>query len=401
MDLFARVAWLFALVLYPGGLSPEPVEPPVWVAFLGVLLGLVALFGSYRFAKDYFGPEAKVAAALNVVGLGALFVGATRPAPLLATYYGVAPFVWLAVAGSLATLAGAHLGSRLKNKRAGAVALCIVAAFFGFRAEAKTIASERLMWLRVLAYAPAYDPALSRMAEDLADPTQGWDLLARCVEAKPSHCGCRTRRAEVALAADRWEAALADLEQVGECKGDDGARYARSKVLALALAKRIDEAEPLLAEAPADDAWTHYARALVATERGDLSTAVASSKAALERGGGRGPKLLLAALSIVANDLGTAEKLLDELLAANEKDAEALYDRALVADKRGDYNVARERYLGALAARPNSPDARYNLALLTLRHGAREEAASHARKFRETWPNDPRGPGLQARVGAP
>jgi tetratricopeptide (TPR) repeat protein len=401
MDLLARVAWLFALVLYPGGLSPEPVEPPVWVAFLGVLLGLVALFGSYRFAKDYFGPEAKVAAALNVVGLVALFVGATRPAPLLATYYGVAPFVWLAVAGSLATLAGAHLGSRLKNKRAGAVALCIVGAFFGFRAEAKTIASERLMWLRVLAYAPAYDPALSKMAEDLADPTQGRDLLARCIEAKPSHCGCRTRRAEVALAADRWEAALADLDQVGECKGPDVARHARAKVLALALAKRVDEADALLAEAPVDDAWTHYARALVASERGDVPGGLAAAREAVDRGAGRGAKLLLGALAILAGDLDGATTILDELIRANKEDADALYNRALVADKQNDFNGARERYLKTLSARPNSPDARYNLALLTLRHGARAEAANHARKFSEGWPTDPRGPALQARIGAP
>jgi tetratricopeptide (TPR) repeat protein len=400
MDLFARVAWLFALVLYPGGLSPEPVEPPIWVALLGVGLVLLTLFGSYRFARDYFGVEAKIAAALNVVALVALFVGASRPAPLLSTYYGVAPFVWMGVASSLATLAGAH-AHRLKNKRAAAVALCIVAAFLGFRAEAKTIASRDRTWRRVLDHAPAYEPALAAVADDLADPVRGRDLLARCIEAKPGHCGCRSRRAEQALASDRWEAALADLDQVGECQGDDKTRYARSKVLALALAKRIDEAEQLLADAPADDAWTHYARALVATERGDLATGVASSKSALERGGGRGPKLLLAALSIVAGDLDTAEQLLDALILANEKDAEALYDRALVADKRGNFNVARERYLDTLEARPNSPDARYNLALLTLRHGAREEAVHHARKFRETWPNDPRGPALQARVGTP
>lgn len=401
MDLFARVAWLFALVLYPGGLSPEPVEPPLWVALLGLALGALALFGSYRFARDYFGFEAKVAAVLNVAGVVALIVGATQPAPLLSTYYGVAPFVWMAVAGSLATLAGAHVGSRLKNKRMGAVILCIVAAFFGLRAEAKILASRELMWRRVLERSPAYDPALTALANDLADPGRGRDLLARCVEAKPSHCGCRTRRAEVALASDRWEAALADLEQVGECKGDDGTRYARSKVLALALAKRIDEAAPLLAEAPADDAWTHYARALVATERGDVPSALTSAREAVERGAGRGAKLLLAALAILAGDLDVAEPILDELLQANKNDAEALYDRALVADKQGDFNVARQRYLDALAARPNSPDARYNLALLTLRHGARDEAAHHARKFIETWPTDPRGPALQARIGAP
>jgi tetratricopeptide (TPR) repeat protein len=387
--------------LYPGGLSPEPVEPSLWVALLGLALVALALLGAFRFAREYFGFEAKVAAALNVAGVVALFVGATRPAPLLSTYYGVAPFVWMAVAGSLATLAGAHVGSRLKNKRMGAVILCIAAAFFGFRAEAKTLASRELMWRRVLERSPACDPALAALANDLADPARGGDLLARCVEAKPSHCGCRTRRAELALAADRWEAALADLEQVGECKGDDVARFARSKVLALALAKRVDEAEPLLASAPADDAWTHYAQALVATERGDVPTALASAKEAVERGAGRGAKLLLAALAILAGDLDAAERILDELVRANKNDPEALYNRGLVADKRGNFNVARERYLAALAARPNSPDARYNLALLTLRHGAREEAGHHARKFSETWPADPRGPALQARIGAP
>ena len=65
-----------------------------------------------------------------------------------------------------------------------------------------------------------------------------------------------------------------------------------------------------------------------------------------------------------------------------------------MADRKNDFNKAREGYLAALRADPRMGDARYNLALLTLRHGAVDEARHHAGKLAEIAPADPRNAGL-------
>jgi Flp pilus assembly protein TadD len=80
-------------------------------------------------------------------------------------------------------------------------------------------------------------------------------------------------------------------------------------------------------------------------------------------------------------------------------DADALYDLALVSDREGRFNEAREGYLKALRLKPSLRDARFNLALLTHRHGVVEESKHHLRKFVETWPDDPRGADLALRLG--
>ncbi|WP_420894956.1 tetratricopeptide repeat protein [Sorangium cellulosum] len=78
-----------------------------------------------------------------------------------------------------------------------------------------------------------------------------------------------------------------------------------------------------------------------------------------------------------------------------------LYNLALIDDKRGDYNGAREGYLAALKADPRNADARYNLALLTFRAGIVEESRHHARKFLEAFPEDPRSGQLARTTGMP
>ena len=87
------------------------------------------------------------------------------------------------------------------------------------------------------------------------------------------------------------------------------------------------------------------------------------------------------------------------LLAANAQDADVVYDLALIADKRGKYNDARNGYLAALKINPTYKEARYNLAMLTWRRGVVEEAKNHARKYAEIAPGDPAAVTLLEMVG--
>jgi len=97
--------------------------------------------------------------------------------------------------------------------------------------------------------------------------------------------------------------------------------------------------------------------------------------------------------------LPISQKALAPIVAADPTDAEALYDLALIADKRGDYNGARSGYLAALRYDSTLADARYNLVMLTQKRGVFEEAKHHAKKFAEAYPNDPRGADLARIVG--
>lgn len=144
-----------------------------------------------------------------------------------------------------------------------------------------------------------------------------------------------------------------------------------------------------------------YVRALAASERGAHADARDLALEAHRRGRGRDAALLAAASHIMEGDLDAAEALLWPLVRSDRSDADAYYNLGLIADRRGDYNRARESYLSALRAQPSHAAARYNVALLTHRFGVREEARHHAARFREAHPGDPRGASLTGVVGAP
>lgn len=142
----------------------------------------------------------------------------------------------------------------------------------------------------------------------------------------------------------------------------------------------------------------HYLLALEYEAAGRFLEARNEVELAIAAGAGRDAKLLAAKLAILRDDLDAAQRLL-EPLASDGKDALVLYNLGLIAQRRGEYNNARTRYIAALKADPNYAATRYNLAVLTWDAGAREEAKHHAAKFLELSPNDPRGAELRKQVG--
>ncbi len=159
------------------------------------------------------------------------------------------------------------------------------------------------------------------------------------------------------------------------------------------------EAEPSPAPPVAGDAAMHMQRSLELEQQGDLAGSEVEAKAAIDAGGGRDAILQQAKLAILGQRYDEAATPLGTLALADPNDAAVQYDLALVRHHQGDYNRARNGYLATLRADPQYADARYNLAVLCLAHGFAEEARHHAAKFRASFPQDPRGPELELRVG--
>ncbi|HLK40407.1 MAG TPA: tetratricopeptide repeat protein [Polyangiaceae bacterium] len=80
---------------------------------------------------------------------------------------------------------------------------------------------------------------------------------------------------------------------------------------------------------------------------------------------------------------------------ATSTTARAAFDAALVAQGDGRYHDAREGYLRALSIDPKMADARYQLALLTHRAHADDEARHHLEELIAIAPHDPRVPALR------
>ena len=153
------------------------------------------------------------------------------------------------------------------------------------------------------------------------------------------------------------------------------------------------------ADAPgrAAEAQLHFERALELEAAGQFPEARKEVDAALAGGAGRDAKLLAAKLAILRDDLDAALRLL-EPLARDETDALVLYNLGLIAQRRGEYNNARSRYLAAIKADPTYTPARYNLAVLTWDAGVKDEAQHHARKFIELAPSDPLAPEIRRKI---
>lgn len=406
IELLSRTAHLAALVIAPKFPSPEPGAPDGVFALVAVLILLGPLGFAVSLYRRFGTLESKAAVGLWVLaGIALLYqANATLASgePLLRGYYVAAAPVWAAIGATLATLAGQYLGVSFKNKRAGAFVLTIAVWIFIFRDAKDLIASPKVQWRKVLEAYPSHERALAASLDELAaDPNAG-AVLEACIAHAPSACICRTLRAERALDAEQTARALEETEQA-HCDGHAlQSRRMRDRALALALAHRYDEAEPLAKAALVDephDPKTLLSLALVHEARGDAD-ALDLSREAAARGAGKAAELLVAQLLIRKKDYAAAKHELDGYLGRHPDDPRAVYNAALVSELTGDYNAARQGYLRVVTKlQPRHADARYNLVMLTWRQGALPEAKHHAQRFSEDFPRDPRRASLQQLLG--
>jgi tetratricopeptide (TPR) repeat protein len=408
LDTLGRVAHLAGLVLVPKGFAPEPTNPSAALSIVGGLLVAIPPIVAWIAARRLEALEARVMAALWTACSIALPWLATMRSeePLLSRYYLGALVLWPALAATTATLAGHYLGTSFRNKRMGAAIATLAVGIFTFRDASTLIASPKDQWRRLLDADPAHEGALRALEPSLdATSDERRQRAEACVAAAPERCLCQLWLAERDATSTATMSHIVDRLPTGRCDDEPALapRALRLRALGLAIVGPVEQAEAplqgLVAEHP-DDGSLLYALAVVRQRQGRKAEAADLAARAAHAGAGRDASLLELATRIELGELEKAQKSGAELVKKYPDDASIVYDVALVGDRLGRYNEAREGYLKALRLHPGLREARFNLALLTLRQGARDEAAHHARKFVEAWPEDPRGADLALRVSA-
>ena len=433
-----RAAYLLALTVVPkGGLSPEPPAPEN--LGLGVALAVLAiaavLYGSVKLRDAVDTPGARAAAALTWIAVAAAFTATLifrgHRGPLERGVLITALPVWAALAASASVAAGHFLGSSFKNRRMGALVLVLAIGALQYASAAAYIAAPDRMWKDALRRDPANEEALQAVNRPLLRSYRYDDarkLADRCLAVQPEACACLEQRAQIALrrVSDRC---LANAPEVCACLDGKNEAMRREKALEDALAdaqaaathcpdrplSRIVLAEVIAlhgdnatAEKEATEAIalgghearSHYVLALALQGQARYDEANEHLERAVAAGAGRDAKVLAGAIALLKEDLDGAEKWLAPLGGAGSQDAVATYNLALIADRRNNYNAARQGYLATLRIDPCYSSARYNLAHLTWKAGIKEEAIHHARKFAETAsPGDPMVDQLSAMMG--
>jgi len=405
-----RTALLLALTIAPTALSPEP-PPSGNPAFFGLLsaMGLAALvYGAVAFARHVDTTRARVAAAL--VGIAVVLaliverIYSGDGAPLARGVPAMAIPVWGALAALASTAGEQWLGSNWKHRTMAPIVVALGAGALQIGGASKLLGAPDKMWWSALKRDADHPRALAALVAAARPGHKNDDvrgIAARCITMHPNHCPCLELHASSLIAAKNGDKALAAARTAAERCPKGNARAILAEALVMtgdAMAAELEARRALADGAP--EARLRYALGLALDRQGRYPDAAEEARRAIELGAGRDAQLFAGALAIAMNDLDAAERSLRPLVAADPGDAQARYDLALVADKRGDYNGAREGYIAALEADPSLADARYNLAVLTFRHGVVDEARHHVKKLAETSPKDPRLPELAKLTGA-
>jgi len=412
-ELAVRALHLVGLTLAPSALSPEPLPPPP-ADLLTHGLAACAVFALVTAAMLWFrrwldSTQATVAVVLWLGAVVCAFVCAAtyrgEGAPLIGGALILMAPLWGTLAAIAAGLAGHLLGSTWKNKRMGAAVLVLVVGVFQLKQASARATDHDRLWADALAREPGHPRAISELWQGWLD--QGQAERARqaaevCLEKTPTACACLRLRSETRFAAKAYGLAAKDAEAAveGACPGlgETLAVLARARLqTGDAKAAETHARRGLDEEGPA--AELNYTLALALDAQSKVDEAAAAAQLAAELGYGSDARLLAGALAIARGELSEAHTWLAPLARQNPVDPRVAYNLALVADRQGDYNAAREGYLRALRADGKMAEARYNVALLTWRAGVMKEAHHHASRFLDAFPADPRGPELARTVG--
>ncbi|MFO0617303.1 MAG: hypothetical protein U0414_32200 [Polyangiaceae bacterium] len=408
LNLLGRALQLLLLTLAPTVGAPEPGTPGALIGVIALVYLLAApavsalLYRNLRTLESLAAAIGWAVTSVVLVVVASVFRG--ESAPLLRGYYLAAPFVWISLALTAASLGGRYLGTTIRGRKAFSAIVVLVVGVIVFRVSADHIAAAREPKRPPGAEGT---PAIEKQPDPRTIDRVGELLpaLDQCVARDPKSCTCLARRAMVRARLQDSPGATADVlaaEGAG-CAADEAPiRLREIAVSVFALANDLVAVGARL-EAAKDRASNPvflYGDGLLALARGDADDALRLAKAAVDAGGDRDAQLFYVQLLIGKRDDATARPLLQKLLAQFPSDGNALYDLALLDDYAGDYNRAREGYLAALKVDPKQRNARYNLAMLTLGRGISGEAKHHAEAFAKDYPDDPRGPTLLKITGS-
>jgi tetratricopeptide (TPR) repeat protein len=246
------------------------------------------------------------------------------------------------------------------------------------------------------------DSVYEQLAEKLEQSARAPDakeVRQACTGAARRSCSCVRTAARLALNRDLHTVALLVL-----AKPPVGCLVRGLLAEALARAKRLEEAErearTALGTNP-QDRYATYAVAHVHYLRGQTRRARAAAQQAVQRGRGSVAHLLIGLLDFRAKQLQEALKSFEQMRKLDPRDADAIYNIALVHHQLSHYRLAREGYLAALRINPRYSDARYNLVVLAHGVGAVAEARHHLKKYSALRPADARLRRLRALLNQP
>ncbi len=405
VETLGRFAHLLGLCVAPRALSPEPASPS---AALGAVLLLALLAGAGASAKWGKGLGRAPAVLLPVAVVAALVASARfagPQAPLARGVLFVAPLVWLGLASAVAAGVERFAVKQAKARAAAALALTLGAGVALVVPARGLLRDPAQMWARALALDPGHESAVGVVVANLRagkklDEARG--VADKCVTAKPTSCGCRTQQARAELDLGMLDAAL-EHAKAGTLVCPDSGPLQALLADVLVRAGKADEALSIADRALGGSAGAraelHEARGRALLALGRTDDARKAVEAALAAGGGRTALLLGTVAAIGAKDFDGANGFVDRMLALDKGDADAVYNRGYIADVNGNFNLARTSYLAALKLEPDYAVARFNVAVLTWKKGAKDEARNHVRRFLESYPGDPRGAQLTAMVG--
>lgn len=403
LDLPFRALQLAALTLAPSLASPEPLPPSpgraLALAGLSVVAMIVVVAGAIGARRSVPTLEATATAILWPCAVVACTWGAAtfrdESAPLARGVWYVAPFLYGAIAATLATLAAQFLGSSFKNKRSAAVVVVLAGGLLNLQSASETLASEDAMWRAALARTPGHPRAVEALSSEILDDERGPAYALRtadaCLAAAPERCACRALRAEALLRTGSYEAAADVASSAAEAGCAPAGELAVIEAEALARRGRSAEALARLDASPeAPKGRKELARALALAARGDLEQARQVAEAAALAGRGRDAELLAGTLAARLGDFNAAKGWLEPVVHADPSQADAHYWLARAAAHERAWGKAIAHLEDAARASPTHADARYELVVLLWRGGRAEEARRQARSFAAQFPLDPR-----------
>jgi tetratricopeptide (TPR) repeat protein len=396
-DAVVRAVVLLGLAAAPPWLSPEPGPMAAWARVIAALFLVAYAYALMRLRVRMRGVLARLGLVLlGAAALAAIAFAFVRGAtgPLGSGVFYVAPPLWAGLGFLAAALAERRLGQRFRRVRPIALVLVLLTGAT-LMLRAPWLVSREQSWLEVLRRDPQAIFAVEALLRGPLD-AKAYDaangLVEACFSAAPDGCACHAGRAEIAMRRRPASSALVHARAAAErCPESAGVRAALAEALVLDGEADLAEHEARAALTKGSTARLHHVLAMALDRQGRSKEAIEEAKRAIGLGAGRDSVLLLGALWLSVGDLEQATKTLQPLVTTDPRDAAALYNLALIADRQGDYNRARQGYLAALRADPGFASARYNLAVLAHRHNIREEARHHAQTFVASFPEDPRG----------
>lgn len=341
LSLLEKAPALLVAALSPG--ARIPAAP----ALAGALLLALLTFAGARLAPRDRPVEARLAGFAWLSTALALLA-----APLLdGSGAHVAPFLWLSLAFSAASLAGRYLGSSFQNKRVvSALLVLMLGGYLHARAGAANRKEARLTE-RPPAFASPSGPEDERKEAEA------------CLAKEPGSCPCMERRAGASLALFEPERALGEAR---EARNRCAHRPEPHALEALALLALGDEEAAKEAIARAPRSGPGEARlGLVALALGLPGEENPVLSAAREAGLAREADLVEARLALRAGDPVRARMLAEALMTADRRDPEPhlvlaeLAELAEASGRGGPENLRRadEALRNALALAPRHASA--------------------------------------------